>query len=46
MQLSALIGYVGIAITVLGLGLFVFLLFPGRKTATEDASPAAATTLI
>lgn len=46
MQLSTTIGYVGIAITVLGLGLFVFLLFPGRKAATEDAGASAGAVLV
>lgn len=36
MNLGTLVGYVGIGLTVFGLGLFVFLLFPGRKPVSDD----------
>lgn len=37
MEPSSIIAYAGIAATVVGVAVFVFLLFPGRRAAAEDS---------
>jgi tight adherence protein C len=41
MEMSTLIGYAAVALTVAGLSAFVFLLFPGRKPVAEEVPTGA-----
>lgn len=41
MELPTIVAYAGIAVTVIGAAVFVFLLFPNRRPATDEAGEAA-----
>ncbi len=43
MEVSVILAYVGVAAAVSGFALFVFLLFPGRRPATDETSAGVAT---